>query len=58
MITYRDRTFCDQSECAKFDDCPTAANDKVRVQAEASGLPISITKYEGCFEPKEEESVK
>jgi hypothetical protein len=54
MIVYRDRTFCTQSECEMFDDCLIAANDKVREQARESGLPISLTKYKGCFEPKEE----
>ena len=51
MITYRDRSFCAQSECAKFDGCPTAATNKVREQAKALDLPISLMKFIDCFEP-------
>jgi hypothetical protein len=56
LITYKDKAFCTQQDCAKFNQCPAAATDKVRTEAATAGLPISLIAFVGCFEPKQEEA--
>ena len=33
MLCFRDRTYCPFSDCALFDDCPTAATPQVVADA-------------------------
>ena len=33
MLCYRDRTYCEASDCAKWDDCDRALTDEVRAAA-------------------------
>lgn len=41
MICYRDRTFCEASECLAFPFCDRAFTEKVKRDVERVGLPIS-----------------
>lgn len=58
MISYKDMTFCQESECKKFKDCPRALTTQVREDAERwwgpNSAPIAVIlgRLE-CFEKKE-----
>lgn len=40
MICYRDKTFCNFTDCKKFKKCPRALIDKDKESAEKMKLPI------------------
>ncbi len=40
-MTYRDRTFCSGNGCIKFDTCPRALTEAVKLQAENLGYLVS-----------------
>ena len=46
MITYKNMTFCQESNCKKFNGCPRALTGQVREDAEkwwgSKGAPISV----------------
>lgn len=50
MISYRDLTFCEDRECAKWGSCDRALTELVRREAQAARLPIAV--WLGGFQPE------
>ena len=55
MICYRDKTFCDATDCANFGPCPRSLTQAVKELAERHNLPVA--KYSApqelpCYLPK------
>lgn len=42
MLYYKDMTFCNRSDCPKWDTCERAYTDKVSEEADKFGLPCSM----------------
>lgn len=58
MICYKDRTWCLQKDCAKFETCPRALTDKEDEQAQkwwgGADYPVSAwVEQQECFEQKQ-----
>lgn len=61
MLSYKDRTFCQAVDCAKFNECGRALTAKVKREAARwwkdatgkKGAPISVTNRFDCYVQKE-----
>ena len=54
MMCYKDRTFCRDKDCIKFNECYYALTDKIKLDAEiwwqGKDAPIAVhTNRLGCF---------
>lgn len=52
MLVFRDRSFCNRSDCIHSDSCPDYFNDHLRKCAEKVNLPVSFMFEPDCFKPK------
>lgn len=56
MICYKDRTFCQASDCLHFETCTYALTEEVEREAKEFGLPIAWQDNDTsrhCYKPYE-----
>lgn len=51
MITYKDKTWCGNEECAKYNKCEKTYKFALK-EAEDNGLDANTTSFSVCFYPK------
>lgn len=61
MFCYKDRTFCNDSSCANFNDCHKALTFKVKEEAiewwGGTDVPISLySERLNCYVPRSEDA--
>lgn len=52
MFSYKDMTFCPFEKCEKFKECERALTNKIRLEADRFGCPISqFGREPECYVP-------
>ena len=51
MISYRDRTHCDQDTCSNATTCGRYLTEEIKRDAINCGLPLSISMFTHCYSP-------
>jgi hypothetical protein len=45
-MSYRDKTFCVNTDCPEFSECDRALTDEIREEAKKAGMLISQQKFD------------
>jgi len=52
MPHFRDKTFCNKSDCDNAETCPDFLSDHLKKCSEKVGLPVSFMHEPECFRTK------